>query len=637
MKRSLFKILTITICIITMLNFVLPNVMCVVYADNTTNTTTSAQKEENSVVEKIEGFIGGVADGVAGLLTWPLRILIVAFGYALRLVIGGIASIAGGQFDINISPQDILFDKLEITDVNFFSFKRADGSDLSAGVLTIRQNIAIWYYALRNLAIGILLAVLVYVGIRMAISTVASEEAKYKTMLKDWVVSFVLVFLLQYIIAFTLNANNALVTILEKAMGKAVDTSIFSDVMDRFAIQGVNPISFTMGFGSAIAFCILVGVTASFLVFYIKRMLTLAFLIIISPIVTVTYSIDKMGDNQSQALNKWVKEFVYTVLIQPFQCLIYIVFATTALDLMQDKTLGAAILGCIMLLFIHQAEHIVRGIFSFEHAHNLGDTFMTLTIVKSLGSSLSKIGQSAAGGAGGRAAGAAPAAGGAQGPRQTNQARNNVNSNHNISKGYQKGRKTNPVVSKVKSGAEKLANTKAGKVLGVAGKPVGWIARKGIGTAATLATYAPQFALTAMGAGAGGMNGAIIGYTVGKGAYTAEKNIINNAVTKRDQKTAVRTQTGQAYNDWVQTRGLQNSPVTAATRYEAIARGVLQGQDVNSFAQEDQQLAQSLAQYRNTFEQMGISQQNIAKDMERTLVKMQELQARQNNNGGGNP
>ena len=193
MKRSLFKILTITICIITTLNFVLPNVMCVVYADE---EATAGQKEENSLVETIEEGIGGLADGVAGLLTWPLRILMVALGYALRLVVGGIASIAGGQFNINISPQDILFDKLEITDVNFFSFKRADGSDLSAGILTIRQNIAIWYYALRNLTIGILLAILVYVGIRMAISTVASEEAKYKSMLKDWLVSFVLVFML---------------------------------------------------------------------------------------------------------------------------------------------------------------------------------------------------------------------------------------------------------------------------------------------------------------------------------------------------------------------------------------------------------------------------------------------------------
>ncbi len=634
MKRSLFKILTITICIITTLNFVLPNVMCVVYADE---EATAGQKEENSLVETIEEGIGGLADGVAGLLTWPLRILMVALGYALRLVVGGIASIAGGQFNINISPQDILFDKLEITDVNFFSFKRADGSDLSAGILTIRQNIAIWYYALRNLAIGILLAILVYVGIRMAISTVASEEAKYKSMLKDWLVSFVLVFMLQYIIAFTLNANNALVGILEKAMGKAVDNSIFSDVMDTFALQGVNPISFTIGFGSAIAFCILVGVTMSFLVFYIKRMLTLAFLVIISPIVTITYSIDKMGDKQSQALNKWVKEFVYTVLIQPFQCLVYIVFATTALDLMQDKTLGASILGCIMLLFIHQAEHIVRGIFSFEHAHNLGDTFMTLAVVKSLGSSLSKIGQSAASGSGGKAAGNAPAKSGTQTPKQTNQGRNNANSNYNVSDAFDKARKTNPVISKAKQGAQKLANTKAGKALGFVGKPVGWIARKGTGAALTLAQYAPQFALTAIGAGAGGMNGAIVGYTVGKGAYKAEKNIINNAVEKRDQKTEVRTQTGQAYNEYIRAKGLQDRPDLAAGMYENIARDVLQGKDINKMEDpDDQKLAQSLAQYKSTFEKMGVSQENIAKDMEKTLMKMQELQTRQNNNSNNN-
>lgn len=33
---------------------------------------------------------------------------------------------------------------------------------------------------------------------------------------------------------------------------------------------------------------------------------------------------------------------------------------------------------------------------------------------------------------------------------------------------------------------------------------------------------------------------------------------------------------------------------------------------------------------------MGTSTKNIAKDMERTMLKMQELQARQNGNGGGN-
>ena len=255
MKRSLFKILIIIVCIVTMLNIVLPNITYVVYAENT--TVTEAQKEEIRSTEGYESKLGQFFDGIAGLLTWPLRLLILACGYVVRLITGGIASIAGGEFNINISPQDILFDKLQITDINFFNFD----DSLSDGVLTIRKNIAIWYYALRNLAIGILLAILIYVGIRMAISTVASDEAKYKVMLKDWLVSFILVFLMQFIIAFTINANNALVNIFEKAMGKTTDNSIFVDIVDTFALQGADPLSFTMGFGSAIAFCILVGIT----------------------------------------------------------------------------------------------------------------------------------------------------------------------------------------------------------------------------------------------------------------------------------------------------------------------------------------------------------------------------------------
>lgn len=627
MKRSLFKILTIIVCIVTMLNIVLPNITYVVYADNTTNTaTTEAQKEEAKVTEGYESALGAVIDGVAGLLTWPLRLLFLSVGYVVRLIIGGVASIAGGEFNINISPQDILFDKLEITDVNFFNFDNS----LSEGVLTIRKNIAIWYYALRNLAIGILLAILIYVGIRMAISTVASDEAKYKVMLKDWLVSFVLVFLMQFIIAFTINANNALVNILEKAMGQTTDNSIFADVVDTFALQGAIPNSFTMGWGSAIAFCILVGVTLSFLFFYIKRMLTLAFLVIISPIVTITYAIDKMGDNQSQALNKWVKEFVYTVLIQPFQCLIYIVFATTALTLMQDKTLGAAILGCIMLLFIHQAEHIVRGIFSFEHAHNLGDTFMTLALMKSLGSSLGKIGKAAASGSGGsgggRGAGPVPSSGGTPTPSQNNQARNQEKMDKKINKGFKKGAKQPSAFSRAKANAAKLANTPAGRILTAVPKA----------TIKAATRYAAPIAFAAMGAGSAGLNGSIIGYQMGQGVYSAGKAARMSAQRKADIKTAERTQLGSNYNSFVENRGLQNNPELARQQFESIARDVLKGREVNDFRDEDKQLAQSLTQFKTSFEQMGASTKNIAKDMERTVMKMQDLQARQNGNGGGN-
>jgi hypothetical protein len=56
------------------------------------------------------------------------------------------------------------------------------------------------YRAIRNFSIAISLFVLIYIGIRMAISTVASEKARYKNMFIYWVTSLVLVFLIHLIV-----------------------------------------------------------------------------------------------------------------------------------------------------------------------------------------------------------------------------------------------------------------------------------------------------------------------------------------------------------------------------------------------------------------------------------------------------
>lgn len=96
-------------------------------------------------------------------------------------------------------------------------------------------------------------------------------------------------------------------------------------------------------------------------------MLTIAFLIIIAPLITITYSIDKMGDGKSQALNTWLKEFMFNVLIQPFHCIIYVVFVNTAINLMsQASSLSSTVLAIIMLLFMNKAEDIIKQIFHFQ-------------------------------------------------------------------------------------------------------------------------------------------------------------------------------------------------------------------------------------------------------------------------------
>ena len=103
--------------------------------------------------------------------------------------------------------------QVKIVSIDFFNLN----ADVPETVKIIRQQVAIWYYSLRNLSAVILLLILVYVGIRMVISTVAEEEAKYKKMFKDWVVSFVLLFVMHYLMIGIIEINKILVTILANA------------------------------------------------------------------------------------------------------------------------------------------------------------------------------------------------------------------------------------------------------------------------------------------------------------------------------------------------------------------------------------------------------------------------------------
>lgn len=67
----------------------------------------------------------------------------------------------------------------------------------------LRGIISGWYVNLRNFAVVISMVVLLYIGIKIITSTIASDKAKYKQMLVDWLVSICLIFAMQYIMTFS--------------------------------------------------------------------------------------------------------------------------------------------------------------------------------------------------------------------------------------------------------------------------------------------------------------------------------------------------------------------------------------------------------------------------------------------------
>lgn len=117
-------------------------------------------------------------------------------------------------------------------------------------------------------------------------------------------------------------------------------------------------------FGYTVIFLVLVVYTVVFLFAYLKRLLMMAFLTMIAPLVAMTYPLDKLHDGSAQALNMWFKEYIFNLLIQPFHLLIYTILVGSAMELAQNNMLYAmAAIG-----FILPAEKLLRKFFGFDKA-----------------------------------------------------------------------------------------------------------------------------------------------------------------------------------------------------------------------------------------------------------------------------
>ena len=263
--------------------------------------------------------------------------------------------------------------------------------------LEIKDTVGKWYYTLRNLAVISLMIILIYVGIRILISSVASEKAKYKQMLIDWFVAMCLVFVMQYIMIFANNFTEKIVDLLANVSAQNLHTVIVNDPKTEL-VNGVkeagldsyvssngslNVTTNLMGkarmlaqeqsgtplyIGYAICFLVLVFYTWFFCFIYAKRLLYIVFLTIIAPLVAISYPLDKMGDGKSQAFDLWLKEYIFNLLIQPFHLLLYTVLISSAFDLA-----GNNIIYCLIAIgFMTPAEKFLRKMFGFDKTTTAG-------------------------------------------------------------------------------------------------------------------------------------------------------------------------------------------------------------------------------------------------------------------------
>lgn len=577
-KQKLKKILIIMTIIILAIST--QQVNAETFENNEIESTyTLAQIEAKggtSAGDAVAGSIGWLLDGAAGVVfkifqVIPLLIARVMMSI-ISLAINGTEGVVSGM-----SIDKVLFNDIPLLGINFF--ETAENGYNVAVINDLRDNIAAWYVSIRNLAIVILAIMAVYVGIRMAISTVAEDKAKYKQMLVDWLVSLALLFVLHYIMIFIINLNNSMVDLLRTVRDNSITSNGATSVLDEIFEEALKSISFIKQLSLTFIYFMLCVMTFMFFITYVKRMVTIAFLIMISPIITVTYSIDRMGDGKSQALNTWLKEFIYNILLQPFQCIIYLALVQTSVNALAKNStnLGEAIICIVMILFLYQAEDLVKHIFHFE-SKSVANTIAQAAIVSS---AVGLVGKAA----GSKAKGGSNNTGGRRQPRQANQ---NPNPNPN---------RQNPTIR------------------GAVGSVVGGFVRNAAKTGLNEMRKLPkELFFTAAGAATGNLSAAITGFQTGRSS-------IEQKMSQEAEEDA-QNEFAREYNDIVDANGQDIYAGRPASWVRQHTKDMLNG-DVDPEAYEQSYYEAALKMKDFYKDQMGLADDDAISKVESNVAGVQ--------------
>lgn len=320
---------------------------------------------------------------------------------------------------VKYTPEAIFGNRVPALDINFINptdwtdeYGSEVGGEMNERSITqdLHVVIANWYVALRNLAIIALLSVLIYVGIRMVISSTASDKAKYKQMFFDWVVALCIVFFLHYIMSFILTITDMITQGIgdgSKITVQVIDGD--SNITFNTDLTGLCRLQVQYSELAAriiylIFYIALTIYTVMFTWTYIKRAITMAFLTLMAPLVAITYPIDKISDGKSQAFNIWIREFIFNALLQPFHLIIYTIFLGSSMEIAVKNPIYAI----LFLAFIIPSEKLLRKMFGFDKSQTAGGMSTAAgilggaAVMKGARSLIGKAGKSGGGSSGSR-------------------------------------------------------------------------------------------------------------------------------------------------------------------------------------------------------------------------------------------
>ncbi len=280
------------------------------FVEKELRTTVTDVNEKD--ISKNKSFLSDLIGWIFSPIEKALRLLEEIFTGLLLSVGDGILVQLSNAVGEQVTIDRVVFGEIEKVSIDFW------GEDSGYMAKNMGNLIVTWYNTFTAIATSVYLTVLLAIGVKILYSSTGSGKAKYQMLLVDWVVGVALLFFFPSVMRVAIDANTGLVRSIKDGLGTEISAK--KDPVDEAKILsffGTNnfvkemtgeenpPRSESMMYvrnlaGSkgriplAIVYLIMVFQTIIILFVYYKRAFMTAFLIIIFPLVAMTYTMDKL-------------------------------------------------------------------------------------------------------------------------------------------------------------------------------------------------------------------------------------------------------------------------------------------------------------------------------------------------------
>ena len=377
-KEHILKLIAIILLLVLCINFIfIPNIQNVYATPTQELIDNNPMEDKNDKLEdgKSTNVVrdGATDDSGKNILNfgeWVIDMIVSFFT-------GGVALLAAGAQKLmelmyheettgnlgTFTIENLVFNKVGIIDANFLK----TNSNVDGFNQNLKNNVAKWHFIIRDFALIILLITIIVLAIKLMIKQVtgtSTTSGKYNLMLTDLIVSAGIAAGIIIYIAFISYLSDFFVEILAKIKVVLVPSGVknFEEVIIYRAgllHQSIDNVTYAE---CLISYIFLVIIQFKFLMLFIKRLFALAFLTVVSPLISVTYAVDRFNDGEAQIFNRWIIEFTKLTFIMPFYALIYLIFVSGASGLTET----VPILGLLFLLSFGRIEAIVKEFFGLS-------------------------------------------------------------------------------------------------------------------------------------------------------------------------------------------------------------------------------------------------------------------------------